>query len=56
MGNHISYERMPHEIGLGNLGRIRGLQFDNKARRYARIPYALPPIGPYRWRKPRPLP
>ncbi|GLA30700.1 hypothetical protein AnigIFM63326_009134 [Aspergillus niger] len=56
MGNHISYERMPHEIDLGNLGRIRGLQFDNKARRYARIPYALPPIGPYRWRKPRPLP
>ncbi|KAL4972738.1 Alpha/Beta hydrolase protein [Aspergillus desertorum] len=35
---------------------IRGLQFDAKARRYAGVPYALPPTKQHRWRKPRPLP
>ncbi|KAL2822889.1 alpha/beta-hydrolase [Aspergillus granulosus] len=56
MGNKISYTATPHEISLGARGKIRGLQFDNKARRYAGVPYALPPTGEHRWRKPRVLP
>lgn len=57
MGNKLSaYTETPHEIDLGPKGTIKGLQYDNKARRYAGIPYALPPLGAYRWRKPRPLP
>ncbi|KAF4459812.1 carboxylesterase-lipase family [Fusarium albosuccineum] len=56
MGNTISYDEKPYDLGLGDKGAIRGLQFDNKARRYAGIPYALPPTGENRWRKPRSLP
>lgn len=57
MGNKLSaYTESPYEINLGPKGTIKGLQYDNKARRYAGIPYALPPVGAYRWRKPRPLP
>ncbi|KAH7029874.1 Alpha/Beta hydrolase protein [Microdochium trichocladiopsis] len=56
MGNSISYTTTPHELDLGAKGAIRGLQYDNKARRYAGVPFALPPTGQHRWRKPRPLP
>ncbi|TDZ20062.1 putative esterase/lipase [Colletotrichum orbiculare MAFF 240422] len=56
MGNNISYQQTPVELGLGPKGTIRGLQFDNKARRYVGVPYALPPTGEHRWKKPRPLP
>lgn len=56
MGNHISYETSRCEADLGPRGKIRGIQHDDKAKRYAGIPYALPPTGEYRWRKPRPLP
>lgn len=56
MGNTISYDIKEHELDLGPRGAIKGLQYDNKSRRYAGIPYALPPTGQYRWRKPRPLP
>jgi carboxylesterase type B len=57
MGNQLSaYEESPHEIDLGSKGRIKGVQYDNKARRYAGVAYALPPVGAHRWRKPRPLP
>ncbi|KAH7165431.1 Alpha/Beta hydrolase protein [Dactylonectria macrodidyma] len=56
MGNSISYNETPFELSLGDKGAIRGLQFEDKSRRYAGVPYALPPIGEYRWRKPRPLP
>lgn len=56
MGNNLSYEQKPAELGLGDKGKIRGLQFDNKAVRFAGVPYALPPTGEHRWRKPRPLP
>ncbi|KAJ5102821.1 hypothetical protein N7532_003350 [Penicillium argentinense] len=55
MGNQISYHETPHEIDLGVKGKLRGIQYDNKARRYAGVPYAQPPIGANRWRKPRPL-
>ncbi|KAL4738452.1 Alpha/Beta hydrolase protein [Aspergillus similis] len=44
MGNTISYTTTPIDLCLG------------KARRYAGIPYAFPPTGEHRWRKPRPLP
>lgn len=56
MGNTISYSVTDHELDLGEKGTIRGLQYDNKSRRYAGIPYAFPPTGEYRWKKPRPLP
>jgi len=56
MGNTISYDQKPFDLSLGDKGTIRGLQFDEKSRRYAGIPYALPPTGEYRWRKPRRLP
>ncbi|KAK4546513.1 hypothetical protein LTR36_001730 [Oleoguttula mirabilis] len=56
MGNTISYEEKAVRLSLGDRGAIRGLQYDNKARRYAGVPFALPPTGEHRWRKPRPLP
>ena len=43
-------------------GSLRGIQVaesdSNKPLfcRYTRIPYALPPVGDLRWRRPRPLP
>uniref|UniRef100_A0A8H7TMW3 Carboxylesterase type B domain-containing protein n=1 Tax=Bionectria ochroleuca TaxID=29856 RepID=A0A8H7TMW3_BIOOC len=56
MGNTISYDQKPYDLDLGNKGTIRGIQLDEKSRRYAGIPYALPPTGDNRWRKPRQLP
>jgi carboxylesterase type B len=57
MGNTLSaYHVTPTEVDLGNAGKIKGVQFDTKARRYAGVPYALPPIRDLRWRKPSPLP
>lgn len=56
MGNTISYEEAEHRLDLGKKGCITGLQYDSKSRRYAGIPYALPPMEDHRWRKPRPLP
>jgi carboxylesterase type B len=56
MGNTISYQDEPFTLSLGTKGSIRGLQRDNKSRRYAGVPYALPPTGERRWRKPKPLP
>ncbi|KAG7067948.1 Carboxylic ester hydrolase [Colletotrichum scovillei] len=56
MGNTISYQDTPVELKLGDRGTIRGLQFDDKSRRFTGVPYALPPTGEHRWRKPRPLP
>lgn len=56
MGQTISYTTTEHDLDLGEKGLIRGLQYDQKARRYAGVPYALPPTGPRRWRKPEPLP
>ncbi|KAG4433085.1 hypothetical protein IFR05_011425 [Cadophora sp. M221] len=58
MGNVLSpYTVMEHEVKLpGTRGSIKGLEYDSKVRRYAGIPYALPPTGEYRWKKPRPIP
>ncbi|EFQ34034.1 uncharacterized protein GLRG_09178, partial [Colletotrichum graminicola M1.001] len=56
MGNNISYQETPVELSLGDRGTIRGLQLDKKSRRFTGVPYALPPTGEHRWRKPRPLP
>ncbi|QSZ36146.1 hypothetical protein DSL72_007271 [Monilinia vaccinii-corymbosi] len=57
MGNTISYNVAQHQLDLGDgKGCITGLQYDSKARRYAGVPYALPPLGDLRWRKPQPLP
>ncbi|KAH6685481.1 Alpha/Beta hydrolase protein [Plectosphaerella plurivora] len=44
MGNTISYQDKPFTLSLGTKGSIRGLQRDNKSRRYAgRKPKPLPP-------------
>ncbi|KAK2609363.1 hypothetical protein QQS21_002144 [Conoideocrella luteorostrata] len=56
MGNALSYNIQEHTLSLGKQGKLKGLQYDDKARRYAAVPYALPPIGQHRWHKPRPLP
>lgn len=56
MGNTISYSTQPTTLSLGPKGSILGLQNDQKSRRFAGVPYALPPTGEHRWRKPRPLP
>jgi carboxylesterase type B len=56
MGNTISYEEAHVEVTLGSKGSLRGTKFDNKACRYAGVPYALPPVGENRWRSPQPLP
>ncbi|KAL2852397.1 Alpha/Beta hydrolase protein [Aspergillus pseudoustus] len=58
MGNTLSaYQTSECEVELaGARGRIKGLQFDNKTRRFANVAYALPPVGDRRWRKPQPLP
>ena len=43
-------------------GSLRGLEFRSKStghpvyRRYTRIPFALPPTGHLRWKRPQPLP
>ncbi|KAL4908203.1 hypothetical protein BDW74DRAFT_188393 [Aspergillus multicolor] len=56
MGNNISYQSSDCEVQLpGDKGKIKGLQFGNKSRRYANVAYALPPTGERRWRKPQPL-
>ncbi|KAH7311397.1 Alpha/Beta hydrolase protein [Stachybotrys elegans] len=56
MGNTLSYNQEPVVVSFGERGKIRGIQFDNKSRRFAGVPYALPPTGNRRWRKPCVLP
>ncbi|KAH7120538.1 Alpha/Beta hydrolase protein [Dactylonectria macrodidyma] len=57
MGNHISYTTSECQAVLqGGAGTIKGLQFDKKSRRFAGVPYAEPPVGDLRWRRPQPLP
>lgn len=58
MGNVLSaYHVSECEVQMPcGSGSIRGVEFDFKVRRFANIPYAMPPIGQRRWRKPQPLP
>ncbi|BCR99630.1 uncharacterized protein AKAW2_41313A [Aspergillus luchuensis] len=57
MGNHISYQTSECEIPLpGTSGCVKGLQNGTQSRRFAGIPYAQPPVGDLRWRKPQPYP
>lgn len=56
MGNTISYDTKPHTLALEGKGSLKGTQFSAQSRRYAGVPYALPPTGEHRWRKPRALP
>ncbi|KAH6653227.1 Alpha/Beta hydrolase protein [Truncatella angustata] len=57
MGNSISYTTTECQVDLETAsGSIKGLQYDSKSRRFAGVPYAQPPVGPLRWRKPQPLP
>ncbi|KAG5787748.1 hypothetical protein H9Q69_013192 [Fusarium xylarioides] len=56
MGNSISYTTSDCHVNLPNSGSLKGLQFDSKSRRFAGVPYAQPPVGNLRWRKPLPFP
>ncbi|GKZ72316.1 hypothetical protein AnigIFM60653_006407 [Aspergillus niger] len=57
MGNHISYQTSECQIQLpGTAGSVKGLQNGTQSRRFAGIPYAQPPVGDLRWRKPQPYP
>ncbi|KAF5581277.1 triacylglycerol lipase II precursor [Fusarium pseudocircinatum] len=56
MGNSISYTTSDCHVNLPNHGSLKGLQFDSKSRRFAGVPYAQPPVGNLRWRKPQPFP
>ncbi|KAM0541333.1 hypothetical protein ACHAPJ_013281 [Fusarium lateritium] len=56
MGNSISYTTSECQVDLlNNAGTLKGLQFDSKSRRFAGVPYAQPPVGQLRWRKPQPF-
>ena len=59
------YQQTPFRLVAESIGHIEGLTVayrTNSARSqpllhyFGGLPYALPPIGPYRFRKPRPLP
>lgn len=53
---------VPYFHDLQTLGYIQGVTIKNAlsdetcCHYFGGIPYALPPIGPYRWKKPRPQP
>ena len=52
----------PYLRDLEPRGFVEGLTFKDKSsgrplcHYFGGIPYALPPVGPFRWQKPRPLP
>ncbi|KAL7003892.1 hypothetical protein EMMF5_006570 [Cystobasidiomycetes sp. EMM_F5] len=63
MGNVLSadYRSSPCSLSLGSLGTLNGLEYHSKTgeplvRRFLKIPYCLPPVGEYRWKRPRKLP
>lgn len=50
----------PTSINAGAHGTLRGVDIlgpngEHKARRFTAIPYAHPPVGELRWRRPKPL-
>lgn len=56
MGNTFSYQEKQCYLKLNaGAGTLRGVEYDQKARRFANIPYAKAPVGALRWRKPQPL-
>ncbi|KIK67033.1 hypothetical protein GYMLUDRAFT_847266 [Collybiopsis luxurians FD-317 M1] len=63
MGNILgAYKTDNHVLHVGELGQIEGLVLSRAetdlplVKRFLNVPYVLPPVGPYRWRKPRKLP
>ncbi|WVQ63121.1 uncharacterized protein L199_001272 [Kwoniella botswanensis] len=58
MGNVLSPKYTYEECtaDLGELGQLKGTLIDGRVKRFANVPYALPPTGEYRFRRPRPLP
>lgn len=63
MGNVLSaYKTERCVLNVGELGDIEGLVLSRAetdeplVKRFLNIPYVLPPIGQYRWRKPQKLP
>nr|XP_019008014.1 uncharacterized protein I206_07182 [Kwoniella pini CBS 10737]OCF46795.1 hypothetical protein I206_07182 [Kwoniella pini CBS 10737] len=58
MGNVLSPKYTYEECtaDLGKLGQLKGTLIDGRVKRYVNVPYALPPTGENRFKKPRPLP
>jgi len=58
----VQTESEPHLLDLHSKGYIEGLCITDKRSGtkacyyYGGLPYALPPTGPFRWQRPRPLP
>ncbi|KPI36781.1 putative esterase/lipase [Cyphellophora attinorum] len=55
---HSTQHTHIHETSLGKLKGIEARDSSGKPiyHRYAKVPYALPPVGSRRWRHPQPLP
>jgi carboxylesterase type B len=43
-------------IPFGGNASIKGTVVDSSVNRFSGIPFALPPVGEFRWQKPRKLP
>ncbi|WWC86424.1 uncharacterized protein L201_001301 [Kwoniella dendrophila CBS 6074] len=58
MGNVLSgnYTYDTTTADLGKLGKIEGTLIDGRVKRFLNVPYALPPTGEHRWKRPRALP
>ncbi|OCF78448.1 hypothetical protein I204_00388 [Kwoniella mangroviensis CBS 8886] len=58
MGNVLSPKYTYEECtaDLGELGQLKGTLIDGRVKRFVNVPYALPPTGEYRFRRPRALP
>nr|XP_019051265.1 hypothetical protein I302_01714 [Kwoniella bestiolae CBS 10118]OCF30195.1 hypothetical protein I302_01714 [Kwoniella bestiolae CBS 10118] len=58
MGNVLSPKYTYEECtaDLGELGELKGTLIDGRVKRYVNVPYALPPTGVHRFKRPIPLP
>lgn len=56
----MSYQEESYHLDVGPLGHVEGLTVISGSkpalRYFGGLPYALPPLGPYRFRRPRQLP
>lgn len=56
----MSYQQESYRLDIGPLGHVEGLTVTSDGepalRYFGGLPYALPPLGPYRFRSPRRLP